>query len=99
MSLGLFPTDDSPAVVRWIAGLVALLAALFCILGLLVIVHSLTTGTATYHYGPRGLLSEKVTRTTEPGKYHEALMKQTFQTGVSGVFAFVCFAFFRKLGE
>ena len=99
MSLGIFPSGDSPAVVRWISLLVAIVAFFICAGFLFSAVNSQFSGKATYRYGPRDLLSERVESKTEPQKYHEALQKLYFRAAAAGLIGYVSLAFFKKLGD
>lgn len=99
MSFGMFPSGDSPVIIRWIALFVAIAALLVCGGVLVSAAEAQITGTATYRYGPRDLLSEQVEAKTEPKKYHDALQKLYFQAGAAGLIGYVAFVFFRKLGE
>jgi hypothetical protein len=99
MSLGRFPSGDSPAVVRWVSFLVAIVGLLMCGVGLVSAVDAQISGKATYVYGPRGIYKEQVESKKEPQKYHEALQRLYFSAGVAGLIGYVSFIFFRKLGE
>jgi len=99
MSLGVFPSGDSPTVVRWISLLVAIVAFFMCAGFLFLAVDSQISGKATYRYGPRGLLSQKVEFKSEPQKYHEALQMLYFRAGATGLIGYVSLLFFRKLGD
>jgi hypothetical protein len=99
MSLGIFPTGDSPSVVRWISLLVGIVAFLMCAGFLFLAVDSQISGKAIYRYGPRDMLSEKVESKSEPQKYHEALQKLYFRAGAAGLIGYVSLVFFRKLGD
>ena len=99
MSLGMFPSGDSPAVVRWVSFLVAIVGLLICGGFVVTAVNAHISGKATYRYGPRGMLKEQVESKTEPQKYNDALQGLYFRAGVAGLIGYVSFMFFRKLGE
>jgi len=99
MLLGRSPAGDSPAVVRWIALFVAVVAIAFCGVQVVEAVRAQHSGTATYRYGPRGILREQVSIHDQPQKYQESINKLYFTAGAAGLISYVAFLFFRKLGE
>jgi len=99
MLIGRSPSGDSPAVVRWIACIVAALTLLLCGWNVIQAIDAHLTGTATYRYGPRGMLREQVHRDTQPEKFQEAVSRLCFTGATTGLISIVSFWFFRKLGE
>lgn len=99
MSLGIFPSGDSPTVVRWVAFVVAIIALLICAAFLFSAVSAQISGKAVYRHGPKGLISENVSFESEPLKYNEAIQKLYFRAGAAGFIGCISLVFFRKLGE
>ena len=95
----MFPSGDSPQITRWIAFVFAIIALLFFGFSTVSLVSAHSTGTATYRYGPRGILREEVTKQNQPQKFREAVEGLYFSACVTGLLSYVSFLFFRKLGE
>ncbi len=92
----MFPTGDSPAVVKSVAGLVSLLAAVVFFLCLGATLLGLAKGEAKYK-AHRFAASETVTRQEAPEKFATAINQQWMMVGGSAVFCVVGYAFYRKI--
>ncbi len=93
------PLNQSPTVIRFIALIFSILAALYLLFASYAAISSVVSGEAIYHSGPRGIISENVSRTEHPEKFHEAMIYAWFPVLFSALIAWICFRFFRKLSN
>lgn len=92
-----FPRS-SPLETRWVAFIFGLAALILFFFGGYSVIRNEITKEAIYSSGPRGVIKEHITKESDPAKFREVTTQGWLMISVTGVFSWVCFYFFRRLG-
>jgi hypothetical protein len=83
-----------PNEVKWIALAFAIAFSFMAAFSLYNAVQNEITGCGSFHYGPKGMISEKVSKLDQPAKFSEATNKKWFQAAYSFLLAYVGLRFY-----
>ena len=92
----MYPSGDSPDVVRWISLLAGIIAILIFGLSTYQLIHDTWTGSTTYT-AQRFSQAITVAKASSPEKYSRGISQIATVSILSGGVSLIMFAFFRKL--